>query len=402
MWNTFVANVERQNPAPRSTSPSCCQPEQHPGPAERPDRDHRPARGATARTRSCRSRAVATGRSTPATTRDPTGEDQRLQHRDRAPHGGQRRRHQAPRRLTATRTSTRAHRAVRRQLRLQRDRARERPQQHHAVAAGQHPELGQGAVLQPGRPGAFVRTPAGQALLTAAGVTPGLPRVRDRQRRDRDGLSPGTGPTGDTHAMTITLTRSRRAARRRRRGRRRDRGCARLLAGQRRSRTTTVPYDDAQSAGSAHPVLGGRQGRHRGQGRRTGRSPTSCWGRRRCRRTSTRPGRSPRCTRTNPARAWRPASSAATRSPPPTGSRTRTSRRRASRRTPGRSVTSSPPSRPTYDGYVQLRLYLGTPEAGTLSDQPYDTADLRVDGDRWELVRGGTASCADAASAVLP
>ena len=55
-----------------------------------------------------------------------------------------------------------------------------------------------------------------------------------------------------------------------------------------------------------------------------------------------------------------------------------------------------------YDGYVQLRLYLGTPEAGTLSDQPYDTADLRVDGDRWELVRGGTASCADAESALVP
>jgi hypothetical protein len=53
-----------------------------------------------------------------------------------------------------------------------------------------------------------------------------------------------------------------------------------------------------------------------------------------------------------------------------------------------------------FDGYVQLRLYLGTPEAGTLSDQPYDTADLRVDGDAWELVRGGTASCADAESAL--
>ena len=47
------------------------------------------------------------------------------------------------------------------------------------------------------------------------------------------------------------------------------------------------------------------------------------------------------------------------------------------------------------DGFVQLRLYLGTPEAGTLTDQPYDTADLRVDGDRWELVQGGSASCAD-------
>jgi hypothetical protein len=56
----------------------------------------------------------------------------------------------------------------------------------------------------------------------------------------------------------------------------------------------------------------------------------------------------------------------------------------------------------TDDGYVQLRLYLGTPEAGTLSDSPYDTADLRVDGDRWELIRGGTASCADAGSALVP
>ena len=45
------------------------------------------------------------------------------------------------------------------------------------------------------------------------------------------------------------------------------------------------------------------------------------------------------------------------------------------------------------EGYVQLRLYLGTPAAGTLSDHPYDTADLRVDGDRWELVRGGSAAC---------
>lgn len=54
----------------------------------------------------------------------------------------------------------------------------------------------------------------------------------------------------------------------------------------------------------------------------------------------------------------------------------------------------------TYDGYVQLRLYLGTPEVGTLSANPYDTADLRVDGGRWELVRGGSASCADTESLV--
>lgn len=54
-----------------------------------------------------------------------------------------------------------------------------------------------------------------------------------------------------------------------------------------------------------------------------------------------------------------------------------------------------------FDGHVQLRLYLGTPETGTLSTNPYDTADLRVDGDRWELVRGGSASCADAESALV-
>ena len=47
-----------------------------------------------------------------------------------------------------------------------------------------------------------------------------------------------------------------------------------------------------------------------------------------------------------------------------------------------------------FDGYVQLRLYLGTPAAGTLNDRPYDTADLRIDGDRWELVRGGSVACA--------
>ena len=53
------------------------------------------------------------------------------------------------------------------------------------------------------------------------------------------------------------------------------------------------------------------------------------------------------------------------------------------------------------DGFVQLRLYLGTAQAGTLTEGSYDTADLRVDGDTWELVRGGDASCADS-SALLP
>ena len=60
-------------------------------------------------------------------------------------------------------------------------------------------------------------------------------------------------------------------------------------------------------------------------------------------------------------------------------------------------VTAFPAS---YDGYVQLRIYLGTPAAGTLTENAYDTADLRVDGDRWELVRGGSASCADVSALV--
>jgi hypothetical protein len=55
----------------------------------------------------------------------------------------------------------------------------------------------------------------------------------------------------------------------------------------------------------------------------------------------------------------------------------------------------------TDDGFVQLRVYLGTAQDGTLTESPYDTADLRVDGDSWELVRGGHASCADT-STLLP
>lgn len=62
----------------------------------------------------------------------------------------------------------------------------------------------------------------------------------------------------------------------------------------------------------------------------------------------------------------------------------------------GDFVTAFPAS---LQGYVQLRLVLGTPQLGTLADG-YDTADIKVDGDRWELVRGGSASCRDAASAV--
>lgn len=51
------------------------------------------------------------------------------------------------------------------------------------------------------------------------------------------------------------------------------------------------------------------------------------------------------------------------------------------------------------EGYVQLRLLLGSPEAGTVTTS-YDTADIRVDGDRWRVVRGGDAPCSKAADAV--
>ena len=56
----------------------------------------------------------------------------------------------------------------------------------------------------------------------------------------------------------------------------------------------------------------------------------------------------------------------------------------------------------TDDGFVQLRIYLGTPEVGTLTEGTYDTADLRVDGDSWELVRGGTASCTQTSQGESP
>jgi len=53
------------------------------------------------------------------------------------------------------------------------------------------------------------------------------------------------------------------------------------------------------------------------------------------------------------------------------------------------------------DGFVQLRLYVSAPGAGTLSSQ-YDAADLQVDGDHWELVQGGSADCSKASSALAP
>jgi len=49
-----------------------------------------------------------------------------------------------------------------------------------------------------------------------------------------------------------------------------------------------------------------------------------------------------------------------------------------------------------YDGYVQLRLITSTSGLGA-STSSYDTADIKVDGDSWHVVRGGSASCSGAA-----
>jgi hypothetical protein len=45
-----------------------------------------------------------------------------------------------------------------------------------------------------------------------------------------------------------------------------------------------------------------------------------------------------------------------------------------------------------YDGWVQLRLYLGAPDQ-PVSSQHYDAVDLQVDGTSWRAVQPGTASC---------
>ena len=49
------------------------------------------------------------------------------------------------------------------------------------------------------------------------------------------------------------------------------------------------------------------------------------------------------------------------------------------------------------DGFVQLRLILSADGLGVDTDS-YDTADLKVTGDTWHVVRGGNASCSDAAA----
>jgi hypothetical protein len=45
-----------------------------------------------------------------------------------------------------------------------------------------------------------------------------------------------------------------------------------------------------------------------------------------------------------------------------------------------------------WDGFVQLRLYLGAPQQPAYT-QKYATADLQVTGDTWTLVRGGSEGC---------
>jgi hypothetical protein len=49
-----------------------------------------------------------------------------------------------------------------------------------------------------------------------------------------------------------------------------------------------------------------------------------------------------------------------------------------------------------HDGYVQLRLINSTSGYGAFT-KSYDTADLKVDGDSWHVVRGGDADCSGAA-----
>lgn len=49
------------------------------------------------------------------------------------------------------------------------------------------------------------------------------------------------------------------------------------------------------------------------------------------------------------------------------------------------------------DGYIQLRLITSVDGFGAFAES-YDTADLKIDGDRWKVVRGGHASCAKASS----
>lgn len=60
---------------------------------------------------------------------------------------------------------------------------------------------------------------------------------------------------------------------------------------------------------------------------------------------------------------------------------------------------------PRWDGLVQLRMFLGAPRQATKTDS-YNSATIRVSGDRWTLLDGGDAPCnsgtAQSAELVLP
>jgi hypothetical protein len=50
-------------------------------------------------------------------------------------------------------------------------------------------------------------------------------------------------------------------------------------------------------------------------------------------------------------------------------------------------------------GFVQLRLLLSAPHAGTQTAR-YDTADLQIEDGTWHVVSGGAGDCSDAAKAI--
>ena len=53
----------------------------------------------------------------------------------------------------------------------------------------------------------------------------------------------------------------------------------------------------------------------------------------------------------------------------------------------------------SWDGLVQLRLYLGAPGLQTLT-QTYAATDIQVSGDSWKVVRGGSVPCAGKAISI--
>ena len=48
-----------------------------------------------------------------------------------------------------------------------------------------------------------------------------------------------------------------------------------------------------------------------------------------------------------------------------------------------------------WDGLIQLRLFVGAPDQAVMTT-PYNSATIKVSGDRWSMVDGGTAHCGEA------